>query len=66
MFHVLYHELKWREQTGRATGKTFGALQAYKPLIALGAQFALEEKLHAKDGFRTIAIPWPCLRDQPY
>ncbi|KAK4208809.1 pyrimidine-specific ribonucleoside hydrolase RihA [Rhypophila decipiens] len=51
MFHVLYHEMKWREENGKDNKNTFGALRTYKPLIALGAQHALEEKLHAKDGF---------------
>ncbi|KAM7209331.1 pyrimidine-specific ribonucleoside hydrolase RihA [Naviculisporaceae sp. PSN 640] len=54
MFHVLYHELKWREKHGKDSNKTYGALKAYKPLIALGAQHALEEKLHAKDGFHGV------------
>lgn len=50
MFHVLDKELEWRRTKGKPEG--FGSLKAYKPIIAVGPQHALEEEILMEDGFR--------------
>lgn len=49
LFHVLEKEMAWRESTGRPT---YGALNAYKPIVAVGAEHALEDELLVADYFR--------------
>lgn len=49
LFHVLEKEMSWRESTGRAT---YGALRAFKPIVAVGAEHPLEDELLMADHFR--------------
>ncbi|KAI1810236.1 inosine-uridine preferring nucleoside hydrolase [Poronia punctata] len=49
VFHVLDKELAWRKAQGKPEG--FGALKAYKPIVAAGADHALEEEILREDGF---------------
>lgn len=50
IFHVLEKELEWRKSQGKPEG--FEALKAYKPLVAIGPEHALEEEVLKEDGFR--------------
>ncbi|KAJ4418142.1 hypothetical protein N0V85_001572 [Neurospora sp. IMI 360204] len=50
LFHVLEKEMKWREETGKST-RGFGALNAYKPVVAVGPEHALEDEILAADHF---------------
>jgi hypothetical protein len=49
LFHVLEKEMAWRAARGKAT---YGALHAYKPIVAVGAQHALEDEELVADHFR--------------
>jgi hypothetical protein len=49
LFHVLEKEMAWRAASGKAT---YGALHAYKPIVAVGAQHALEDEELVADHFR--------------
>ncbi|KAI3325324.1 putative nucleoside hydrolase [Xylariaceae sp. AK1471] len=49
MFYVLDKELEWRKSKGKPEG--FGSLKAYKPIVAIGAEHALEEEILMEDGF---------------
>ncbi|KAM0806970.1 putative Inosine/uridine-preferring nucleoside hydrolase domain-containing protein [Seiridium cardinale] len=49
MFHVLDKELEWRRAQGKPEG--FGSLRAYKPIVAIGPEHALEEEILMEDGF---------------
>ncbi|KAK7943463.1 Inosine/uridine-preferring nucleoside hydrolase domain-containing protein [Apiospora aurea] len=49
MFHVLDKEMEWRKSQGRPLG--FDALRAYKPIVAIGPEHALEEEILMEDGF---------------
>lgn len=49
LFHVLEKEMAWRESTGKPT---YGALNAYKPIVAVGAEHALEDEQLVADHFR--------------
>ncbi|KAK7932100.1 hypothetical protein PG985_002812 [Apiospora marii] len=49
MFHVLDKEMEWRKSQGRPQG--FEALRAYKPIVAIGPEHALEEEILMEDGF---------------
>ncbi|KAK0753945.1 Inosine/uridine-preferring nucleoside hydrolase domain-containing protein [Schizothecium vesticola] len=49
LFHVLEKEMLWRESTGK--GKPFKALSAYKPIVAVGPEHALEDEILAADYF---------------
>ncbi|KAI0125549.1 inosine-uridine preferring nucleoside hydrolase [Xylariales sp. AK1849] len=49
MFHVLGHEMQWRKSQGKPEG--FGALRAFKPIVAIGPEHALEEDILMEDGF---------------
>ena len=53
LFHVLEKEMAWREATGKPT---YGALSAYKPIVAVGAQHALEDEELVADYFRKHAL----------
>ncbi|CAK7229328.1 hypothetical protein SBRCBS47491_007208 [Sporothrix bragantina] len=50
LFHVLEKEMAWREKTGRSNG-AFGALKAFKPIVAIGAEHALEDEILMADHF---------------
>jgi inosine-uridine nucleoside N-ribohydrolase len=48
LFHVLEKEEAWRKSVGKAS---YGALNAFKPLVAIGAAHPLEEEELAADHF---------------
>lgn len=52
IFHVLEREIEWRKSQGKPEG--FEALKAYKPLVAIGPEHALEEEVLKEDGFHGI------------
>jgi hypothetical protein len=52
LFHVLEKEMEWRESTGR--GQSYGALRAFKPIVAIGAEHALEDEILMADHFRKM------------
>ncbi|KAI1180569.1 inosine-uridine preferring nucleoside hydrolase [Nemania sp. FL0916] len=52
MFHVLNKEMEWRKSNGKPGG--FEAFKAYKPVVALGAEHALEEEILREDGFHGV------------
>jgi inosine-uridine nucleoside N-ribohydrolase len=54
IFHVLDKELSWRKAQGKSEG--FTALKAYKPIVAIGAEHALEEDILREDGFRKLHV----------
>lgn len=49
MFHVLDKEMEWRKATGKPLG--YESLRTYKPIVAIGAEHALEEETLREDGF---------------
>ncbi|KAI0485172.1 Inosine/uridine-preferring nucleoside hydrolase domain-containing protein [Xylariaceae sp. FL0804] len=49
LFHVLDRELEWRRQRGAPLG--FEALRAYRPLVAVGPEHALEDEILMADNF---------------
>ncbi|KAB5551363.1 inosine-uridine preferring nucleoside hydrolase [Coniochaeta sp. 2T2.1] len=51
LFHVLEKEEAWRKSTGKAE---FGALNAYKPIVAMGAEHPLEDDALMADHFHGI------------
>ncbi|KAB5579936.1 inosine-uridine preferring nucleoside hydrolase [Coniochaeta sp. 2T2.1] len=51
LFHVLEKEEAWRKSTGKAE---FGALNAYKPVVAMGAEHPLEDDTLMADHFHGI------------
>lgn len=53
MFHVLEKELAWRRDTGRPEG--YGAMKAHKPIVAVGPEHSLEDKVLMADYFRESA-----------
>ena len=54
LFHVLEKEMQWRESKGK--GKPYGALQAFKPIVAIGAEHALEDEILMADHFRKTSL----------
>ncbi|KAK4155499.1 Inosine/uridine-preferring nucleoside hydrolase domain-containing protein [Chaetomidium leptoderma] len=48
LFHVLEKEMAWRQSTGKPG---YNALNAYKPIVAVGAQHALENEVLVEDNF---------------
>lgn len=44
--------MAWRESTGKPV---YGALNAYKPIVAVGAEHALEDELLVADHFRKLS-----------
>jgi hypothetical protein len=57
LFHVLEKEMAWRESQGKAT---YGGLGAYKPIVAIGAEHALEDEKLVEDHFRTLTPQLLC------
>lgn len=51
LFHVLEKEMAWREASGRSSG-AFGALRAFKPIVAIGAEHPLDDEVLMADDFR--------------
>jgi hypothetical protein len=49
LFHVLEKEMSWRASAGKPT---YGAFHAYKPIVAVGAEHALEDAELVADYFR--------------
>ena len=49
-FHVLEKELKWRREHGKVAG--FDGITKFKPLVAVGAQEPLLDRLENADYFR--------------
>lgn len=43
--------MAWRESTG-LTSKAFSGLKAFKPIVAIGAEHALEDEILMADNFR--------------
>ena len=62
MFHVLDKEMEWRKAQGKPLG--FDSLRAYKPIVAIGPEHALEEEILMEDGFRKTARALRWRRDQ--
>jgi hypothetical protein len=55
LFHVLEKEMAWRASSGRPT---FGALDVYKPIVAVGAEHPLEDEKLVEDHFRKRTSGW--------
>jgi hypothetical protein len=49
-FHVLERELKWRREHGKSAG--FDGMTKFKPLVAIGAQEPLLDRVENADYFR--------------
>ncbi|KAH9904178.1 Inosine/uridine-preferring nucleoside hydrolase domain-containing protein [Xylariomycetidae sp. FL2044] len=49
LFHVLDHEMDWRRAQGRPLG--FEGLHAFRPLVAVGPEHALEDEILMADNF---------------
>ena len=54
MFHILEKELQWRHEQGLDEG--FGAMRAYKPVVAVGAEDPLEAQKMLADYFREYSL----------
>lgn len=54
LFKVLDHEIKWRQAQGKPLG--FETLRAYKPIVAMGPEHALEDEILMADNFREIFL----------
>lgn len=52
LFHVLEKEEAWRKSTGKPG---FGALNVYKPIVAVGAEHPLQDEMLMADHFRMLA-----------
>jgi hypothetical protein len=50
LFHVIEKELQWRKDKGLPGG--FEAMQASKPLVAVGPEHPLEDEILMADYFR--------------
>jgi hypothetical protein len=68
LFHVIQHELKYREKIGLPKG--FRALEKVKPLVALGADEPLDgtaksaDYFHGRDGLAGLYTAHPHLTPQ--
>ncbi|KAL2260761.1 hypothetical protein VTK26DRAFT_5136 [Humicola hyalothermophila] len=57
LFHVLEKEMAWREANGKPT---YSSLRTYKPIVAVGAEHALEDEelvadhFHGADGLHGV------------
>lgn len=51
LFHVLEKEMAWRESVGKPV---YGALNAYKPIVSVGAEHALLAEELVADYFRKL------------
>jgi hypothetical protein len=54
LFHVLEKEMSWRQSAGGKPG--YGALNMYKPIVAVGAEHPLEDELLMADHFRKARL----------
>lgn len=52
IFHILENELAWRKSTGRSVG--FEGVTKFKPLVAIGADEPLQDKIESADYFHGI------------
>lgn len=52
MFHVLDKEMEWRKANGKPL--KYESLRTYKPVVAIGAEHALEEETLREDGFHGV------------
>lgn len=48
--------MQWRRQNGKPQG--FGAMRAFRPVVAVGAEDPLEDQKMLADYFR---MPWPLM-----
>jgi hypothetical protein len=55
LFHVLEKEIAWRESKG-SRGSSYGALTAFKPIVAVGADHPLEDEMLMADHFRELIL----------
>lgn len=55
MFHTIERELSWRRENGKPEG--FEALRACKPVVAVGANRPLQDKMMMADYFRETLPP---------
>jgi inosine-uridine nucleoside N-ribohydrolase len=52
IFHVLEKELQWRREQGKPAG--FEGITKYKPLVAIGADEPLQDKIESADYFHGV------------
>lgn len=52
IFHILEKELKWREEHGKPLG--FEGITKYKPIVAIGAEEPLQDRIESADYFHGI------------
>ena len=50
IFHVLEKEVNWRREHGKSVG--FDGMTKYKPLVAIGAEEPLHDRVETADYFR--------------
>lgn len=55
LFHVIEKEMEWRKSKGLPVG--FEAMQASKPIVAVGPMHPLEDELLMADYFRMFFCP---------
>lgn len=57
MFHIIEREMRWRRERGQPEG--FGALRAFRPVVAVGAEDPLGDQKMLADYFREFSFPFP-------